>query len=281
MTHEEIQADLSLFALDALEPAERVEIEAHLAGGCAACEREIASWHEVVGAMALAGQDAPPPDLKPALLQRLQSPSRRAKVLAFPRWALIPFAAAAAVLLMLGVVRETGMRSDLDRQQQLVAGLRDQLATAQDHLQRFREQLAAKEKDATALRAALAAAEQSLAVLQAPGLQMVHLKETPTGQPAEAHALISTDTGRALFYAFDLPQPPEGMAYELWWITEKEGPVNAGVFQPDTRGLGRVEAGVPGDAGTIQAAAVTIEPAAGVPKPTGPMVLLGALPSPS
>jgi hypothetical protein len=32
---------------------------------------------------------------------------------------------------------------------------------------------------------------------------------------------------------------------------------------------------VPADAGAIKAAAVTIEPAAGVPKPTGPMVLLG------
>lgn len=281
MTHEEIQADLSLFALDALEPAERVAIEAHLASGCAACERELASWREVVGTMALAGQDTPPPDLKPALLQRLQSPSRRGKVVSFPRWTLIPLAAAAAVLLVLAVVRDMGMRNHFDRQQQLVANLRDQLATAQDHLQRFREQLAAKEKDATALRAALGTAEQSLAVLQAPGLLMVHLKETPKGQPAEAHALISTDTGRALFYAFDLPQPPDGMAYELWWITEKEGPVNAGVFQPDSKGLGRVEARVPGDAGTIQAATVTIEPAAGVPKPTGPMVLLGTLPTPS
>jgi anti-sigma-K factor RskA len=281
MMHEEIQADLSLFALDALDPAERREIEAHLASGCAACEHELAGWREVVGTMALAGQDAQPRDLKSTLLQRLQSPSRRTNVIAFPRWAATPLAAAAAILIVLGVVHEVGTRSTLDRQQRGLTSLREQLGTAQDGLQHLREQLAAKEKDAAALRAALTVAEQSLAILQAPGLQMAHLKEAPKAPPAEAHVLISTDTGRALFYAFDLPQPPEGSAYELWWITEKEGPVNAGVFQPDAKGIGRVDAQVPTAAGAIQAAAVTIEPAGGVPKPTGPMVLLGDLPSPS
>lgn len=276
MTHEEIQADLSSFALGAFDAAERREIEQHLAAGCAACQRELATWQEVIGVMALAGQGAQPPDLKPLLLQRLR-PSGRARVIPLPRWSLVPLAAAAAALVVLGVAREAGMREQLEQQRQQMSSLRHELDTAQGSLQRLTEQLAAKEHDVASLRAALAAAQESLAIVQAPGLQLVRLKETPQARPAEAHALISADTRRALFYAFDLPSVAADKTYELWWITEKEGPVNAGVFLPDQQGLGRLEAALPTAVGAIQAVAVTIEPVGGVPKPTGPMVLIGNL----
>ncbi len=278
MTHDAIQADLSSFALGALDAGERRAVEAHLTGGCAACQRELATWQEVVGSLALAGEAAGAPHLKPALLQRVRPAPRRAKVIALPRWSLVPLAAAAVALLVLGAVRE--------------AGLRNELGVAHQELEHVAQQLALKEKDVAALRAALASAEESLAIVQKPGLQLVRLTETPKSQPAEgpraeapraeapraeAHVLISPDTRRALFYAFDLPAVPADKAYELWWITEKEGPVSAGVFVPDRRGLGRIQAAVPAEAGAIQAAAVTIEPHGGLPKPTGPMVLLGKL----
>jgi anti-sigma-K factor RskA len=55
------------------------------------------------------------------------------------------------------------------------------------------------------------------------------------------------------------------------------GAVRAGIFHPDEHGLGRVDATVPADAGALQAAAVTLESAGGVPTPQGPMVLLGTM----
>jgi len=276
MTHEEIQAELSSFALGALDADDRREVEQHLAGGCAACEREMAGWQEVVGLMALSSEDQAPPDLKPALLQRL--PRRRTAIRALPRRTWMPLAAAAMALLVLGVVHEAGVRDELAQQRQLVASLRTEVATAHDSLDHLTAQLAAKENDLGALRTALAAAQESLAIVQAPGLQLVRLKETAKAPPAEGHVLLSAETRRALFYAFDLPPVPADKTYELWWITEKEGPVNAGVFVPDQKGLGRIESALPQQAGTIQAAAVTIEPTGGVPKPTGPMVLIGNVP---
>jgi anti-sigma-K factor RskA len=103
----------------------------------------------------------------------------------------------------------------------------------------------------------------------------VRLSQTPDARPAEGHAILGRSAGRALFYAFDLPVVPANQTYELWWITEKEGPVNAGLFVPGPDGVGRIETTMPVEAGAIQAAAVTFEPAGGVAKPTGPMVLLG------
>ena len=272
MTHEDIQADLSLFALDALDTDERGAIQEHLSSGCAACERELATWREVVGAMALNEHGGAPPDLKPALLQRLRPrPRLRVVPLRRPRrWVAmaLPLAASVVAVLTFGVLRERALRRDLDTQRQVVIRTRNQLTAAQDTLQRLTQELAAKEEDLRALRAALAVVEE-------PGLQLAHLKQTPTAPPVEGHLLISATSGRALFYGFALPAAPPGKVYELWWITEREGPVDAGVFQPDAKGLGRVEATVPTEAGAIKASAVTIEPAGGVAKPTGPMILLG------
>ena len=276
MTHDEIQADLSSFALGALDADERRAVEEHLSSSCAACRGELATWQEVVGSMALAGPEAPAPDLKPALLKRLHAgprpPVPRGKVITLPRWSVAPLAAAAAALLVFGLLRDAGLRAQLEAQQQQLVGARDEAGTARQAVVRLTQQLATQENDTAALRAALAAAQESLAIVQQPGLQLVHLKETPEARPAEAHALLSGDTHRALFYAFDLPTVPSDKAYELWWITEKEGPVRAGVFVPDQHGLGRLEAPLP-TTGPILAVAVTIEAAAGVAKPTGPMVL--------
>ncbi len=278
MTHEEIQAELSSFALGALDTPEQRAVEAHLATGCAACRQELGVWEAVVGSLALAGPEGDAPDLKPALLQRVHPARRRGTVITLPRWSLLPLAAAAAVLLIVGVTHDASLREQLQLEQQQVASLRADASGAQQQMERLAQQLAAKENDVAALRAALAAAQESLAIVQQRGLQMVRLQPQVQGQPspgthAEAHALIDSETGRSLFYAFDLPEVPADKTYELWWITEKEGPVRAGLFIPDQRGFGRLEGPLPLNVGAIQAAAVTIEPTGGVAKPTGPMVL--------
>jgi len=289
MTHEELKQDLSLFALGALTAEESQELERHLAEGCDECEGEIQHWREVVELMPLVADVEAPPGLRDELMRRVadgastaEAPARRAQVIPLRRrWMPIALAAAALLLIAYGITREADLRSRLTSQQEAVAQLRTaldrastNLAQGEVELKRARDVLAERERDASSLRAALAAAEQSLSLLHQPGLNLVRLKQTPDAKPAEGHVLISP-SGKALFYAFDLAPLPEGKVYELWWITEKEGPVNAGLFRLDEGGLGQVEAAVPTTAGAIKAAAVTIEPEGGVPKPTGPMVLLG------
>jgi anti-sigma-K factor RskA len=192
-------------------------------------------------------------------------------------WRSAPLAAAALVVLAVGIVREVQSRSDRQAHEQVVADLSAKLSARQSELEQIRTALAQRETDIGSLRAALAEARESLAIVRAPGLRMVTLRQTPEAPPAAAHLLFSEKEGRAIFYAFDLPPVDAGKTYELWWITEKEGPLMAGLFVPDEQGLGKVETVVPVDAGAVQAAAVTIEPAEGLPKPSGPMVLLGKL----
>jgi len=297
--HEDIQADLPLYALGSLDADERQAIDQHLTEGCDSCARELQTWRDVVGMVPLEIPEVAPSGLKAKLLARVRAetatsaaPAHRPRTVARRRigWAA-PFALAALALLALATYQEIGWRAERERDAQVVANLeaeRTRQATVVAELQRELEAargnlatvsaaLAARENDVASLRAALANAEQSLSILQARGLSLVALKETKDAPPAAGHVLLSAPTGRALFYAFDLPQVPADKTYELWWITEKQGPVQAGLFQPDARGLGRVEATVPEDAGAIQAAAVTIEAAGGVPKPQGPMVLIGTV----
>jgi anti-sigma-K factor RskA len=291
MTHAEIKEDLSLFALGTLDPSESREVEVHLKTGCDECQGELRSWREVVGLLGLANEEESAPDLKTNLLGRIETkpppPVQRRRV----PWQVVLPLAAALIFALGGIVRSAQLRSYIDKQRrradalaverdysrQVAGGLRQEVTDGQRKIDELAAQLATKEKDLGELRAALAKAEESAALLQAPGLKFVRLRQTPNNRPSEAHALLNTQGGRAIFYAFDLPPVAGDKTYELWWITEKKGPINAGLFVPDERGLSRVEGEVPRDAGAIQAAAVTVEPAEGVPKPSGPMVLHGKL----
>lgn len=291
MTHDEIKEDLPLFVLGGLTPAEAAEIERHLTEDCADCQAEIEQWREVMAAIPLAAgeEERPPEALRGELLRRLHDPAamvaepRRAEVIPLrpSRLPLVALAAAAVLALVWGLSRDTVWRSQLTSEQQVVAQLRSALnqattnaAQSEAELKKVRDQLAARDSDLASLRASVAAAQESLALIRGPGLSLVRLKQTADAKPAEGHVLISP-SGKALFYAFDLGPLPAGKVYELWWITEKEGPVNAGLFRPDANGLGQVDTTTPTAAGAIKAAAVTIEPEGGVSKPTGPMVLIG------
>ena len=80
----------------------------------------------------------------------------------------------------------------------------------------------------------------------------------------------------AVLLASGLAAAPAGKAYELW-IIAKAAPVPAGVFQVDAQGRAvfRLPEGL--DFAGVKTFAVTLEPEAGVPAPTGPMVLAGAV----
>ena len=90
---------------------------------------------------------------------------------------------------------------------------------------------------------------------------------------ASGHTFVNPERGKAVFYAFDLPALAPDKTYQLWWI-EGGKPVSAGVFNVDERGTGSVQV-ERAPTGATDAWAVTIEPAGGVPAPTGEMVLKG------
>jgi anti-sigma-K factor RskA len=113
-------------------------------------------------------------------------------------------------------------------------------------------------------------------VLDAPDLELTRLG--PLGPAPGAHAvvIVSKSSGSAVLRANGLDAPPPGKTYELWWITKRQGPVQAATFtaQSDKEVLTKVNPPPAGE--LVVASAVTLEPAGGVPKPTGVMYLKGS-----
>jgi len=71
---------------------------------------------------------------------------------------------------------------------------------------------------------------------------------------------------------YDLPPPPPGRTYQLWTI-EGGKPVSAGTFATSDAGQARHAIATSAQLGDAIFLAVTVEPAGGVPQPTGPIVM--------
>lgn len=113
--------------------------------------------------------------------------------------------------------------------------------------------------------------ERAAAILSAADVTYTALDGVAPAGTARARAYISPSRG--LFFAAEgLPPLPDGRTYQLWTIV-RGAPVSHGVFDLPADGRAQVLAQAP--PGPIDAVAVTIEPAGGVPAPTGDKVLVG------
>jgi anti-sigma factor RsiW len=117
------------YALDALDPDDAREYEAHLAR-CERCRAELASLSEAAGALAYATEaPAPPAELRARVLQQAQR-ERPNVVPLRSRW-VAPLAAAAAVAACAAIalgIWAASLHGKLDRQERLATVLGDPAA---------------------------------------------------------------------------------------------------------------------------------------------------------
>ncbi|MEK7385900.1 MAG: anti-sigma factor, partial [candidate division NC10 bacterium] len=127
------------------------------------------------------------------------------------------------------------------------------------------------QRDIIALEGELAVYRSAAELLRDPATQVLALRGVGPSPQATGRVVWHAVNGGHMFVA-NLPPPPPGKAYELWTIGAA-APQPAGVFQVDAQGRGSHRI-VPVDAAKpVRVFAVTLEPAGGVPAPTGPMVL--------
>ena len=260
-THDTLRELASLYVLGGLTAEERLAFRSHLAT-CAECAAEVQSLAAVATALAQAPPQVEPP---PALRDRvLASPSgvRAISELTQSRLRVnwLPLAASLAVAVGLAVyaVQLRGRISTLE------ARLQDALARAD----------ASERQIADARRASLEAQSQ-VAVLTAPDMTRVDLAGQPVAPSAQARVFWSRVRG-VVFTAANLPPLPPGRTYQLWFVSGNQ-PVSAGIFDPDSAGGANVLLTTPPDVPRPDVLAVTMEPAGGVPAPTGAMYLVGTV----
>jgi anti-sigma-K factor RskA len=139
---------------------------------------------------------------------------------------------------------------------------------------RYERRLEALGQQAVELRAQVEREQSLLAMLGDTATQVVALSGQAPSPPARARMLWHEKEGGLLVAAGLLPAPA-GKAYQLWAIAGTLPAVSAGVFTVDAQGTASLRVPpLPGVA-HVDVFAVTIEPAGGLPAPSGPMVLVG------
>ncbi len=260
--HQSLQDLLPAHALGALEGAELEQLSAHLAAGCVPCQRELAL---LARDLELLAAESPPiepsPEARSAILGSV-APAARPPA-ARPRAGgrlLAALAAAGLVLAAGGFASWQGLKREMERLTAERGRLEAQVAGLAIELERVRR--------------AAAYATAAVEIVSAPDARTVALAGLAEGAGARGRTFVDPAGRRALFLAYDLPSLPADKTYQLWFIADGK-PVSAGTFAVDPEGFGKLDVAGVAPIESIQAWAVTIEPAGGVPQPTGSMVLKG------
>lgn len=261
--HEE-QALTAAYVLGALEPAERKAFEAHLAG-CDACLGEVRSLMRVVDALAVSvPQRTPRPELRARVLNAIGADSHEPSLAVQPRRSTegLPswLALAGAVVIAVGLGAYAWQ-------------LRTRVASLEARLDDMVQRAATAERATADARRAADDAQIAMAVLAAPDLVRIDLAGQPAAARASARALWSRNRGM-VFTTSNLPPAPAGRVYQVWVVTAA-APVSAGFVHPDQSGRAAAYFNTPADIAPPLAVAVTLEPAGGVPAPTGERYLVG------
>jgi hypothetical protein len=148
------------------------------------------------------------------------------------------------------------------------------LIVVNGELRSTRQELRALQERLGTLQAELGRREEALRFLSDPSVRYVSLGGLKPTPEASAWLLWNPATRQGLLLARGLPAAPAGHAYELWALAGAQ-PVPAGVFTVDAAGRALLRLPQLPEGHTYDAFAVTLEPAPGVPKPTGPMHLHG------
>ncbi len=251
MNHTEWLERAETYALGALDGEELSQFEAHLAQGCPTCERHLRETREALTLLPRSLEPiAPPPGAKARVLNQIAADAAARPEGRRPGWLWWGIGA--------GAVAAAG----------LLIALGWNLWTTRQELQRLEARIAV-------LRAEVAQKEETLRLLSDPQVRLVSLAGLPPSPGAAGRLLWNPVTRTGLLLTSGLPEVPRGRAYELWAIAGKEA-VPAGVFTVEG---GRALLRLPPlpEAKTFDKFAVTLEPAGGVPQPTGPMHLIGSL----
>ncbi|MGH9745079.1 MAG: anti-sigma factor [Candidatus Acidiferrales bacterium] len=260
--HPAREEDFDLLALGALDPAEAQAIEAHIRA-CSDCSGKLAAARGRIAALSFAApQVAPSAAVKERLMRQIRDTARaETQSSAAPVRGIVPpqpprgarrsawFAilAPAYALLFLATFYLWRQNVRLERE---VNQFRSVMVTQQ------------RELDETRNVAHLFEAQDTLKVSLAP----------MPGMPAGAVRVMYNEKMGLLMYDGWIAPPPEDKSYQLWVVPMEGQPISVGVFNPATSDtahwMTKVPAGV-----AAKAFAVTLEPAGGMPEPTGPMVM--------
>jgi anti-sigma-K factor RskA len=260
MSHERFSELVPLAAIDVLDGEDRAGFEVH-ERHCAACRDELAGFREAAALLPLLWSPvAPRPAVRQRVLQAIAvRPLRRARPRARSGWlALAAAAGFATASIVLWQQRDAAC--ELAR-------------TATARVSRLEAELSGERERSQELTRRLAETGGLMARAES---RLTSLSGLPPAPAAHARIVFDPRSGEAVLLVSGLAPAPSGKGYQVWVIAEAS-PVPAGVFQVDAQGRAVFRLPVVPETAQVRTFAVTLELAAGVPAPSGPMVLAGAV----
>jgi anti-sigma-K factor RskA len=258
--HPTREEDFDLYALGVVEGDEKQALESHLAA-CSECARMFAAAKGRMALLAFAAPRVEPsPGVKERLMRQLHSTAEgRAYSPAriepesmgggfFGRWwaaVLAPAALALALATIFLWVQNNRLHDEDQRLQYALHTQQNQI----DELRHIAD------------------------VIQAHDTVSVLLRAMPGMGQGTAQVLYNSGMGELVYDGWISPPPPD-KSYQLWMVPMNGNPISVGVFNPVTSDSSTWMAKMPQGV-TAKAFAVTLEPAGGMPHPTGPQVLVG------
>lgn len=254
------------YALDALDDTEHAGMLKHLAD-CADCRFEVESFHQTLATFASLSEQPPPLRMRAEVLASIKTVR--------PLPPLVENSQAISA-------DEAGPPPS-PAAQPVVAGARHR-NTVIDARHRFRRTIAATAAVAAALiaiaivvwpttssskPAKVTATEQ---VRRAPDAKSVSLK---LAGGASATVVISRSLGKAVLVTDEMPTPPAGEVYQMWYLGANNTYTSAGLMSPSPS----QSIALKGDATNSIAVGITLEPSGGSPSPTGSPIATFSLPS--
>ena len=260
MNHADFIDLIPAYALDCLEPDEKLQVDRHLAS-CSECQVELRAYLETVSGLALTvPQVKPPARLKRDILSRVQPVQARPGFWEqLQGWwrGLSPAWGMAGVALVLVLIAGN-----------IIFALQVQsLAANNTHLGQQVQSLAAN-------NALLGQQVQALAhpTPAASEFQMVAMAGTAKQPGASGLMVISPDGADGTLTVDGLTVLPVEKQYQLWLVKDGKR-TNGGVFSVDEKGYAAVVIHAPLPLSSYTTFGITIEPAGGSPGPTGDKVL--------
>ena len=245
MVHDDYKELIPAHALSALEAADERALNEHLAE-CAECRRDLAEWEATAASLALSAKPMEPsPQVREKLLTQVRaeksgSDSSASNVVPFSRpprtlWnTLGSFGSIAAVVLFAGLIVSVVVLWQQNR--------------------------------------ALRHENDFFQTLNAPGARVAQLSGSGDVAPLASAKLAYDKVGRTLMVVENLPRPPAGKEYQLWYFVDNK-PLPGKTFATDRDGKATLKDQMPpADIAQVRFA-ITLEPAGGVSSPTGAIYL--------
>ncbi|MDL2335474.1 MAG: anti-sigma factor [Chloroflexota bacterium] len=265
MTCAEATELAGLYVLDALEPAERALVDAHLAT-CTEAHAEFMEVGGVVPALATLAEPVAAPD---SLKAKVMADYRAGAGVAAPQPA--PFSRRSVIRPPASVVQAPvpvpGLRPSRPSWLGWAAAAAAVLLLVVTAGWAYTAQSRA---DAEAHRAQVLA--QAINIMSSPRSLSAVMHGAAQADGARGFAAIDR-SGVGYLVLVDLPAAPAGQAYQAWYITGNQ-PTSAGLLSLEDGGFAVLNLSMQG---TVDQVALTLEPAGGSAQPTSNPILSGEL----